>query len=432
MSVLSSLRIALCCSLSLTIPLPISAAAEMLSPDAASAASGGERAITVAYLMPGDNSPMLAANKIVLNGMTAANAYYPRIRLLMVETSSDDKLEDQLKAAVLAGADVAVGPLARDRVDALLRLPELPLPVLVLNTPSTNSDGQPEVAPAVDPHALMMSLSTEFEAGYIADKAADALNELNNPNARVLILRDATKNDYRITAGYETALQKRHVPYQILPVDLATINSRRQLVGPQMNAEIVSQYSTEIAQLKLMPQTPDIERRISELQEAISVTQVSGNPDFPIALTSMGAAEASLVINRLPKKTQIWGVSLLNPGDPETNPTASSLVYDLNNVVFVDAPLVVKYDQEGFQARFGSPMPYSLPAKRLFALGVDALSMAEQWAHQYKEPALTGEAGSWSGDLNTSRILKRKPAGVVIQDGSLQLLTLEPSKPAAK
>ena len=102
MSVLSSLRIALCCSLSLTIPLPISAAAEMLSPDAASAASGGERAITVAYLMPGDNSPMLAANKIVLNGMTAANAYYPRIRLLMVETSSDDKLEDQLKAAVPA------------------------------------------------------------------------------------------------------------------------------------------------------------------------------------------------------------------------------------------------------------------------------------------------------------------------------------------
>ena len=92
--------------------------------------TGDNRPLTVAVIMPGDNAPTIAANKIVLNGLTAASIRKPNIRLIMVESSSNDNLDNQLKAAAIAGADVAIGPLSRERVDALLRLPSLPLPVI--------------------------------------------------------------------------------------------------------------------------------------------------------------------------------------------------------------------------------------------------------------------------------------------------------------
>ncbi len=427
MSHLNSLRIALCGSLSLAIPLVAWATAETDSPNTPQQSSttssvvvAEERPITVAYLMPSDNSPVLAANKIVLNGLTSANMFKPNIRLLMVETSLDNNLENQLKAAVLAGADVAIGPLSRDRVDELLKMPELPLPVVALNTPTT-------LQGEADTQLLMMSLSNELEASYIANEAADTIESLKNPMARVVIIRDATKNDYRVTAGYEAALQARHIPYQILPIDLTTINAQRKLFSEEMNADLKAQYAHEIAELSRLPKTDENLQRLKELKDAQRIAEVQGTPEFPVALLSMGATEAGLVVGRLPRKTQIMGVSLLNPGDPETNPTASSLVYDLNNAVFVDAPLLIKYDAQGFEAKFQTPMPYSLPAKRLFALGLDALSIAEQWAHQVPNIKLAGEAGQWSGDVASSAILTRKPATVLIQDGALQLLTIEPA-----
>lgn len=398
MSVLSSLRIALCCSLSLTIPLCASAATQTDSPATVTAHPIGEaptpsdlnagtpsedpnRPLTIAVIMPGDNAPTMAANKIVLNGLTAAAINKPNLRLLMIESGSNDNLSNQLKAAVLAGADVAIGPLSHDRVDALLRLPYLPLPVIALNTPTNDMPAE------TDSQLLLMSISTELEANYVADQAATALEQLNDPDAKVVILRDAAKADYRITAGYEEALQNRHVPYQIMPIDLSGINSQRQLLGGNDQARL----------------------------------------PYPIALMSLDAAQAGLVVNRLPRKTQVWGISLLNPGDPETNPTASSLVYDMNNAIFVDSPLLVKYDAQSFEAKFQTPMPYSPTAKRLFALGVDALGAAEKWAHQQMTFKISGESGTWISDRAQSPVVERKPATVLIQDGSLQLLTLDPT-----
>ena len=397
MSVLSTLRFALCCSLSLSIPVAVSATTEAESvqsfgittqssssqraltpaPTSGALPSDPSRPITVAFLMPEDNSPVIAANKIVLNGLTAAAMFKPNIRLLLIETGRAHTLAQQLQAAVFAGADVVVGPLQRDRVDELLQLPYLPLPVLTLNTPSQS----PTETPA---HLLSMSLSTEMEASYVGNLVANEFYELHYPDARVLILRDAGKTDYRITEGFEAALQARHVPYQIEPVDLSSINSIKRFFNTA-NAE----------------------------------------KQFPLALVAMGSTDASLVLNRLPRGTQAWGISVLNPGDPDTNPTASSLVYDLNNAIFVDSPLVVKYDKDSFEAKFATPQPYSLTAKRLFALGFDALLSAEHWAHQDNQFSFSGEAGDWTLNRELSYIVERKPLSILIQDGSLQPLTLE-------
>ncbi len=438
MSVLTSLRIAFCCSLSLTIPLCAGAATGTDSfetataqamesvpvPGAVSSDPAGKsdhRNLTVAVIMPGDTAPTIAANKIVLNGLTAACIRKPNIRLIMVESSSNDNLDNQLKAAALAGADVAIGPLSRERVDALLRLPSLPLPVIALNTPTHSMMSEN------DAHLLMMSLSTELEANYVAKLAADSLEQLNNPLSKVLIVRDANKTDYRVTAGYETALQDHVVPYQILPIDPATINSLKQLTPPQLSSEQRQLYVQEISALSQAPSTEENMERLERLKNALRSADSQEVSQYPVALLSLDAAQASLVINRLPRNTQIWGISLLNPGDPETNPTASSLVYDMNNAIFVDSPLLVEYDNESFEAKFQTAMPYSLTAKRLFALGVDALSVAEKWAHQETTFKFSGESGTWTSNRAQSALLDRKPAAILIQDGSLQLLTLEPS-----
>lgn len=438
MSVLTSLRIAFCCSLSLTIPLCASAttATDSFEPATARAVesesasgtmpsdsvdTGDNRPLTVAVIMPGDNAPTIAANKIVLNGLTAASIRKPNIRLIMVESSSNDNLDNQLKAAAIAGADVAIGPLSRERVDALLRLPSLPLPVIALNTPTHNMIAEN------DAHLLMMSLSTELEANYVAKLAAESWEQLNNPLSKVLIVRDANKTDYRVTAGYETALQDHVVPYQIMPIDPATINSLKQLTPPQLNSEQRQLYVQEISALSQAPSTEENLQRLERLKNALRSVESQGTTQFPVALLSLDAAQASLVINRLPRNTQIWGISLLNPGDPETNPTASSLVYDMNNAVFVDSPLLVEYNNESFEAKFQTAMPYSLTAKRLFALGVDALATAERWAHQEMTFKFSGESGTWTSNRGHSALLDRKPATILIQDGTLQLLTLEPS-----
>ena len=39
----------------------------------------------------------------------------------------------------------------------------------------------------------------------------------------------------------------------------------------------------------------------------------------------------------------------------------------------------MRYDNESFEAKFQTALPYSMPAKRLFALGLDAYQVAEDW-----------------------------------------------------
>ena len=96
-------------------------------------------------LMPPDDSPFLAAARIVANGLAASNAHIdsPQARsaeIFLVESSSQTaSLDAALDAALVSGADIVVGPIERSAVEMLARKKTLPLPVLALNVPD-NTD----------------------------------------------------------------------------------------------------------------------------------------------------------------------------------------------------------------------------------------------------------------------------------------------------
>lgn len=78
-------------------------------------------------LMPPDDSPFLAAARIVANGLAASNAHVdgPQDRsaeIFLVESSSQTaSLDAALDAALVSGADIVVGPIERSAVEMLAR-----------------------------------------------------------------------------------------------------------------------------------------------------------------------------------------------------------------------------------------------------------------------------------------------------------------------
>ena len=136
--------------------------------------------LTIALVMPPDGSPFTAASKIVGNGLLAASQTSREpAEVLLVEAPESTSLTEVLQSAVVAGADVVVGPLQKERVTELIRIGTLPLPVVALNHPS---EAIPDAE--IPANLVMMSLSTENEAEYIARLAVAALEE-STPEAPV-------------------------------------------------------------------------------------------------------------------------------------------------------------------------------------------------------------------------------------------------------
>jgi hypothetical protein len=66
-------------------------------------------------------------------------------------------------------------------------------------------------------------------------------------------------------------------------------------------------------------------------------------------------------------------------------------------------------------------MPYSVPARELFALGADAYSVAEQFAHGRESYSLDGETGHLEVNRAETALVSRTPAFYVIRDGQIYL-----------
>ena len=70
-------------------------------------------------------------------------------------------------------------------------------------------------------------------------------------------------------------------------------------------------------------------------------------------------------------------------------------------------------------------MPYSLAAKRLFALGVDAFSVALDWSAHREEISIDGQTGSLTLDRSASPVVNRKPQLIGVEGGRLIELTMD-------
>ena len=152
--------------------------------------------------------------------------------------------------------------------------------------------------------------------------------------------------------------------------------------------------------------------------------QAFKEPPFYAAFLAMDARTAALVRPRLPRLTRVWGTSLLNPGDP-TQSTAASLTYDMQNVGIVEAPMVLHNNKEDFLERFSMEMPTTLLERRLFAFGVDAYRLADQWAHWNTSIQFLGMTGHLSFDHATSPVVERHAQSAVILSNQIKARSVE-------
>lgn len=418
------------------------AAGEAPSLSAASPVSS-LRPLRIAMLMPPDDSPFLAAARIVANGLAASNAHIdgPQDRsaeIFLVESSSQTaSLDAALDAALVSGADIVVGPIERSAVEMLARKKTLPLPVLALNVPD-NTD-----LSAVPQNLGLISISTEYEAEWIAQAAVAALphsiNNLSRP--KIAVMAGSAAWQMRARDAFENVLAHAQIDYEVISFSPEILDDLQTKFEPTLSPEEAAQFDQELREALAKAESSQQRKLITKRVHAARRARVTqSEPPFQAALLALSAQEAALVRNRFPRGTRIWGTSAINPGDPDLSSAATTLSYDLDGVAFPECPLVVQLKPADFEARFGTSMPYSLSAKRLFALGVDARTTALAWSQGRSLQGEAGETGTLSFDRSHSPLVERTPQVVVVQQGHLLqiprelavrtvLPTIEPPKP---
>ena len=374
------------------------------------------RTLTIAYLLPPDGSAFLSASRTVANGLVAASKTSARpATILTVTAGAGGSVDEQIDAAVMSGADVVVGPLQRDLVDALATRTSLPIPVVALNAVPEKSTTAPQ-------NLIMMSMSTESEAEYIARLAVQALPEHTERGSapKIALLTTNGVWETRICSAYERVLREKLVDYEVFVVSTEELSALQKQLEPSLSAEDEAEFQQRIAALHAEKPADGAaarrqKSRIRAIESERRAKVATAEPPFASALLAMDAQTAGLVRNRLPQRMRIWASSVTNPGDPRTSSSATALAYDLDNLVFTECPLLVRYDAEGFEARFATAMPYSLSAKRLFALGVDAYEMAR---HRHNIQYY-GETGALTLNRDVSAVVARVPRTVVVKSGML-------------
>ena len=227
------------------------AAGEAPSISAASPVSS-LRPLRIAMLMPPDDSPFLAAARIVANGLAASNAHIdgPQDRsaeIFLVESSSQTaSLDAALDAALVSGADIVVGPIERSAVEMLARKKTLPLPVLALNVPD-NTD-----LSAVPQNLGLISISTEYEAEWIAQAAVAALphsiNNLSRP--KIAVIAGSAAWQMRARDAFENVLAHAQIDYEVISFSPEILDDLQTKFEPTLSPEEAAQFDQELREAR--------------------------------------------------------------------------------------------------------------------------------------------------------------------------------------
>lgn len=371
----------------------------------------------IAVLMPGIDSPLTVFANSIVNGIRAENSQLSQsYEIILLPRKTGQTALSHLQDAALMGALVAIGPISRDDVNEVSKLPFLPLPVVSLNLPQ---DG-------VSSPELMMnySLSQEEEVKQITAIAVKALSNSNFASTpTVAIFESIAPLEHRIADAFAKELQAANIPF-----------TRQQLTKELMeqpkfyNLEDSSIPKPRLETLPDRTEDPYGYQRVKLRNEKL-LAQYRAKIEFEeapyqAAFLAMDARTAALVKPRLPRTTRVWGTSLINPGNTEQSFTAS-LAYDLQNAGFVDSPLIVRYNDADFRASFGVNPPASLLERRLFAFGVDAYRLARIWMKWQSDIQMSGTTGDLSFKQGQTANVERIAQPALISNGTIESLDAE-------
>lgn len=338
-----------------------------------------EAAREIAVLLP-QSGRMSRAAEAIRDGLLAAyyqdSASAADSPVLHFYDSDSRPVPELLQAARAAGAEFAIGPLDRERVDALAQAGPLPLPVLALNSTGVAHE-----------HLLQFALAPEDELQRLA--AFMAQQGVRRP----LLLAasdDASQRQLRLFQG---AWQAQAAPRPGAPASPApavfTLDPARKggvaaaikelLAGPGARADGLFLASPALAR---------------QVQPALTYYRSR------LPLYSLAAA---------------W--------DPAADPSG---VNDLDGLRFCDLPWMLEEARPEQQALYAAQGRPAAGFDRLHAFGADAWSLARQWEALQNGDALSLRSGLLRLEAG---VVRRLPTCAEVRNGTARPVW-SPSPPA--
>lgn len=328
---------------------------------------------TIALILPAQTTPFARAAETVRQGFFAAQSVSgtnATIQLVELE-EGPAQLAAALKSARDRGADIAVGPLTRDAVNALgSGRVAAPLPVVTLNLPESDI--------GLAPHVLAFGVSIELEARQIV---AAALRELPMPPPigappaapRFMVIVGESPLARRMGNAFRDALREAGQAATLYPMRVS--------------------YDT-----------------LQALSDAIAAARLEA------VFLALEARDAAAVRPRLPPALRLYATSQVNLGGAE----AALLAPELEGVNFVDMPWLLEPDHLAVVVHPKPEQALSGELQRLYALGIDAFRLAIEWVQGRRSFGLDGVTGALGVDRDRSARVERVPTLAVFRNGRVE------------
>lgn len=328
---------------------------------------------TIALILPAQTTLFARAAETVRQGFFAAQAVSgtnATIQLIELE-EGPAQLAAALKSARDRGADIAVGPLTRDAVNALgSGRVAAPLPVVTLNLPESDV--------GLAPHVLAFGVSIELEARQIV---AAALRELPMPPPigappaapRFMVIVGESPLARRMGNAFRDALREAGQAATLYPMRVS--------------------YDT-----------------LQALSDAIAAARLEA------VFLALEARDAAAVRPRLPPALRLYATSQVNLGGAE----AALLAPELEGVNFVDMPWLLEPDHLAVVVHPKPEQALSGELQRLYALGIDAFRLAIEWVQGRRSFGLDGVTGALGVDRDRSARVERVPTLAVFRNGRVE------------
>jgi outer membrane PBP1 activator LpoA protein len=326
----------------------------------------------IALVLPNQQGIFAAAAEAVRQGFFAAHKVSGSTATIQVIEVGDDveQVGSALATARDRGVRVAIGPLRRDEVNAIVEGGRAVLPLVTLNFPDRDAG-----APAT---MIAFALSAEAEADRVVQIALASFVNLRpgvSTGARIMVLAGTGAIERRIAQAYVTTLRAAGE----VPVTIEATPTALDRLGRQFETGT-----------------------------------------YDAVFLALSAREASLVRPRIPRGIAVFGTSLLNVGDPAGSPVASALAFDLEGVRFVDMPWLLQPDHPAVMVYPPPARPMTLETARLYALGIDAFRIAQVWMKGELRFEIDGVTGRLRVDRAQSVRVERIPTVAIYRNGTIE------------
>lgn len=327
-----------------------------------------ERAEQVALLLPlsGGNRSVQQAAESVRDGflaMHAADSRSTKPKVHVMDIGADPERASEFWAqAAREGADLIVGPLGLEAVNALVRRVSLDTPTILLTHTSESVRGNVK-------QVFQFGLPPEQEAEQAAERA------WLDGHRRAAVLFPDSNWGRRMASAFTSRWQRLG----------------GGVVGSQAFAPSGTEYSRPVRELLNITQS---EQNRANLEKTLGMRlyfSPRAREDIDVIFLAADAARARLIKPQLnyhrAARVPVYATSQVFTGRGERASDA-----DLDGIVFGDMPwmLVADGDMGGLRARVQGSWPFAhTPLDRLYALGMDAYLLIGELNRLGLDPAAT-------------------------------------------